>query len=175
MSRKAFEKSWNHNDNWPLTNSDSPKCWGGSKEQIAAWKLEPYDNPYANGAFYGWRLHEQHQQAFIDGLQESLDMVVAEAQRLDKLACEQIERIAELEAQQRWIPVSERLPAFGEHCLFVMPTSIDEVVAGFVSDERETRFQDSPMCDLYGDVIGYDADCITYWKPLKLPAPPEGD
>lgn len=115
------------------------------------------------------------QQAIIDGLQESLDMVVAEAQRLDKLACEQIERIAELEAQHRWIPVSERLPEFGDHCLFVMPTSIDEVVAGFVSDERETRFQDSSICDLYGDAIGYDADCITFWKPLKLPAPPKGE
>ena len=71
---------------------------------------------------------------------------------------------------QEWISVDDRLPDFGEHCLFIIQTSIQWVVAGYVDDaDGETRFSDCSICDQYGDHIGYDADCITHWMPLELP------
>lgn len=70
-----------------------------------------------------------------------------------------------------WISVKDQLPEVGDHCLFLIPTSIPYVVAGFV-EESDYRFQDCSVCDQYGDCIGYSADCISHWMPL--PEPPKG-
>lgn len=71
-----------------------------------------------------------------------------------------------------WIDIKERKPEFGEHCLFVIETSIQWLVCGFVDEgDGETRFEDCSICDQYTDHIGYDADCISYWMPRPtLPA-----
>jgi Lar family restriction alleviation protein len=78
-------------------------------------------------------------------------------------------RIAELEAEQRWIPVSERLPEF------------NKVVAVIDMSDK-----DSHLCNVYETAIlvevrgdtrfgfighsGWDSSDVTHWMPLpKLP------
>lgn len=79
-------------------------------------------------------------------------------------------RIAELEAAQRWIPVSERLPEF------------NKVVAVIDMSDK-----DSHLCNVYETAIlvevrgdtrfgfighsGWDSSDVTHWMPL--PQPPE--
>lgn len=75
-----------------------------------------------------------------------------------------------LHSDCEWISITERKPDFGDHCLFVIETSIQYVVSGYVDEgDGETRFEDCSIADQYGDHIGYEADCISYWKPLELP------
>lgn len=79
------------------------------------------------------------------------------------------ERVAELEAEQRWIPVSERLPEF------------NKVVAVIDMSDK-----DSHLCNVYETAIlvevrgdtrfgfighsGWDSSDVTHWMPLpKLP------
>lgn len=71
-----------------------------------------------------------------------------------------------------WIDINDRKPEFGDHCLFVIETSIQWVVSGYVDEgDGETRFQDCSICDQYCDHIGYEADCISHWMPMPdLPA-----
>ena len=64
-----------------------------------------------------------------------------------------------------WIKVGDKLPESGQHCLFVISTSIDWVCAGF-ADYEECDFRDASICDQYGDDIGYSGDCITHWMPI---------
>lgn len=71
-------------------------------------------------------------------------------------------RIAELEEQNKWISVDERLPEEGQSCLFYYGT-IDgepEMEAGFW--EAAAHFP-----------VGYSWEChFTHWKPIT---PPEKD
>ena len=67
------------------------------------------------------------------------------------------ERIAELEAAQRWIPVSERLPEEGEGVVVA-------VEGGFV-------YPDTFDCVSEGILHFYDSCNVTHWMPL--PEPPE--
>lgn len=70
-----------------------------------------------------------------------------------------------------WISVEDRLPEFGQDCIFLIPTSIPFMACGYVAGSA-SRFKDCSICDQYGEKIGYDADCITHWIPL--PEPPNG-
>jgi len=69
------------------------------------------------------------------------------------------QRIAELEAQQRWIPVSERLPDNWESVLTIdISKSTQDVVTAFYNPEISlwaTHFS----CDLW----------VTHWMPLPVP------
>jgi len=68
-------------------------------------------------------------------------------------------RIAELEAQQRWIPVSERLPDNWESVLTIdISKSTRDMVTAFYNPETSlwsTHFS----CDLW----------VTHWMPLPEP------
>ena len=76
---------------------------------------------------------------------------------------ELLDRIAELEAAQRWIPVSERLPQIGVRVLFYN-NFITNIHKGWFSGDEWTS-----------DIgIFYNGDKlkrITHWMPL--PEPPE--
>ena len=82
---------------------------------------------------------------------------------------------AKAQAVPQWIPVSERLPEYGEHVLMLIPTSINYVVAGFIScdelEDEEGSFHTCSLCDQYGDDIGYSIEALSHWMPL--PAAPE--
>jgi len=68
-------------------------------------------------------------------------------------------RIAELEAERRWIPVSERLPELDQDVLAIVD---DNVAVGHFYDD-----QYHPIC------FSTDDDCLlvaTHWMPLpELP------
>lgn len=67
---------------------------------------------------------------------------------------------AELEAERRWIPVSERLPEDGD---FVLGWGTDEIIEVL---EFCTEYGDNCFYNIAGDTIS-----ITHWMPL--PEPPE--
>ena len=69
-------------------------------------------------------------------------------------------RIAELEAERRWIPVSERLPEAETRVLAATPTGYMEV---------DWRFSE-PIIDC-GFANFFSLDNVTHWMPL--PEPPE--
>lgn len=69
-------------------------------------------------------------------------------------------RIAELEAERRWVPVSERLPEAETRVLVATPTGYMEV---------DWRFSE-PIIDC-GLANFYSLDNVTHWMPL--PEPPE--
>ena len=69
-------------------------------------------------------------------------------------------------SQQRWIPVSERLPENGSHVIAFIPKG------GFCDHGKVTQLfynSDSAMGDWSDDRGHYD--CVTHWMPL--PEPPE--
>ena len=67
-------------------------------------------------------------------------------------------RIAELEAERRWIPVSERLPEAETRVLAATPTGYMEV---------DWRFSE-PIIDC-GFANFFSLDNVTHWMPLPLP------
>ena len=67
------------------------------------------------------------------------------------------ERIAELEAAQRWIPVSERLPEGSGHYI--------------VFDDHGDIMSCEFLADYKGEPLWDDDDGVLYWMPL--PEPPE--
>lgn len=86
-------------------------------------------------------------------------------------------RIAELEASQRWIPVSERLPEVGEE-VFVCDESghrrVDWLVCEPIDGVGETLFYSAAYIDGVDEALfysaAYDDDPPTHWLPLpKLP------
>ena len=64
-------------------------------------------------------------------------------------------RIAELEAERRWVPVSERLPEAETRVLVATPTGYMEV---------DWRFSE-PIIDC-GLANFYSLDNVTHWMPL---------
>ena len=72
------------------------------------------------------------------------------------LAAEHLDRIAELEGERRWIPVSERLPDNWESVLTIdISKSTRDMVTAFYNQETSlwsTHFS----CDLW----------VTHWMPL---------
>lgn len=66
-------------------------------------------------------------------------------------------RIAELEAERRWIPVSERLPEGSGHYI--------------VFDDHGDIMSCEFLADYKGEPLWDDDDGVLYWMPL--PEPPE--
>lgn len=64
-----------------------------------------------------------------------------------------------------WIKCSDRLPEEGACCLFLIPTSLPFVCAGFV----EETHPDAPIYDQYGDSVGYELEAVSHWMPLPQP------
>lgn len=113
---------------------------------------ENYDPDYQTGDYWGIEIHRCQSCRAEWGV--GTDVCIAELEA----------RIAELEAEQRWIPVSERLPEVGEEV--------------FVCDESGHRRVDWLVCkpiDGVGETLfysaAYDYDTPTHWMPL--PEPPE--
>ena len=74
----------------------------------------------------------------------------------------QQKRIAELEEQQRWIPIAERLPKHGERVL----VCVGAVFEAFIDDEGKwQRYYSAPLNEVLGKP--------THWMPL--PEPPKED
>ena len=77
-------------------------------------------------------------------------------------AAEHLDRIAELEAERRWIPVSERLPQIGVRVLFYN---------NFIKNVHKGWFSGDEWVSEIG--VFYNGDKlkrITHWMPLpKFP------
>ena len=74
-----------------------------------------------------------------------------------------------------WIDVKEKIPSVGVQILMLIPTGIDYVCAGFLSErsleDDDGSYSEVILADQYGDDIGYSVECMTHWMPL--PAPPK--
>ena len=94
-------------------------------------------------------------QQRVDTLEAYIDDFTPDSMQIAKLK----QCIAELEAERRWIPVSERLP---EECVYVQVTDGKDV------------FQ-AKMYLKYGKPKwvwqGYEVDNVTHWQ--SLPNPPQ--
>ena len=93
-------------------------------------------------------------------LHHSTNDLIEELLMWKGLAAEHLARIAELEAERRWIPVSERLPEAETRVLAATPTGYMEV---------DWRFSE-PIIDC-GFANFFSLDNVTHWMPL--PEPPE--
>ena len=81
-----------------------------------------------------------------------------------------IARIAELEAAQRWIPVSERLPELGSPILFydsILERINKGTCTAMNSDNTNLHWFTDDDLFYFGDRSEY----VTHWMPL--PQPPE--
>ena len=85
-------------------------------------------------------------------------------------------RIAELEAERRWIPVSERLPEDGREVLVL----VEELITAGAHYQFGAAFNDDDVLvetptwvlGLEEETYGFDAyAAVTHWMPL--PEPPE--
>lgn len=78
-------------------------------------------------------------------------------------------RIAELEAERRWIPVSERLPEDGVAVLVAFtenPKDIDILTAKYYK-----HYAGFGGLDNWWNIEGWHTGNVTHWMPL--PEPPE--
>ena len=69
-------------------------------------------------------------------------------------------RIAELEQERRWIPVSERLPEYGERVLFFGGGEMTTHIGYYVPELPQWTAEDG------GYYHGKNAALITHWMPL---------
>lgn len=88
----------------------------------------------------------------------TVELAVREIERLRK-------RIAELEAERRWIPVSERLPEEDDNYLILAFIdgigeyySVAQYIEGFFFDEYDNKTND-----------------VDFWYPLPKPPESEGE
>ena len=72
-----------------------------------------------------------------------------------------VARIAELEAERRWIPVSERLP-LDDGYYWTMD---------IFKQEQKYKFSQGKWRDQSGMLVEFSATHVTHWMPL--PEPPE--
>lgn len=79
------------------------------------------------------------------------------------------ERIAELEAERRWIPVSERLPEDGESVLIAVDSAFAPYCHVYEAFHHSAATQWATANGLYFHGVEYAR--VTHWMPL--PEPPE--
>ena len=92
-------------------------------------------------------------------LHSSTNDLVEELLMWRGLAAEHLARIAELEAERRWIPVSERLPDNWESVLTIdISKSTRDMVTAFYNPET-SLWSTHVSCDLW----------VTHWMPLPEP------
>ena len=77
----------------------------------------------------------------------------------------------------RWTSVKDIKPGVGDPILMLIPTGINFVCSGSVSERQleddEGEFSELFLADQYGDDIGYSLECLTHWMPM--PEPPSDD
>jgi len=78
-------------------------------------------------------------------------------------------RIAELEAERRWIPVSERLPEDGESVLIAVDSAFAPYCHVYEAFHHSAATQWATANGLYFHGVEYAR--VTHWMPL--PEPPE--
>ena len=78
-------------------------------------------------------------------------------------------RIAELEAERRWIPVSERLPEDGESVLIAVDSAFAPYCHVYEAFHHSAATQWATANGLYFHGVEYAR--VTHWMPL--PKPPE--
>ena len=91
-------------------------------------------------------------------LKNALEEILTYFSGIVERASKSESRIAELEAERRWIPVSERLPEAETRVLAATPTGYMEV---------DWRFSE-PIIDC-GFANFFSLDNVTHWMPLPLP------
>ena len=96
----------------------------------------------------------------IDQLQQELTDERYRHDRLQDFCVAQGEELSRLKAQQRWIPVTERLPEDDDDVLIMSSGSIS---MGYYSTYNE----------YWADYINVYDDNVTHWMPL--PEPPKED
>ena len=73
----------------------------------------------------------------------------------------------------QWINTKDEMPTMGQPILMLIPTSINFMCAGFISERQleddEGEFSEKFLADQYGDNIGYSLECLTHWMPLPEP------
>ena len=95
-----------------------------------------------------------------DKLKSSRENLERENDRLQEKVSDLLKRIAELEAEHRWIPVSERMPDDWESVLTIdISKSTQDVVTAFYN----------PEMSLWSTHFSYDL-WVTHW--MRLPEPP---
>jgi len=98
------------------------------------------------------------------------DALQAEIERLKA-------RVAELEAQQRWIPVSERLPKHNQECITVHELQGYVEILGFRTHEnKQPGDHVEKNTFVTKDDYGYEKSIkITHWMPLPIFPESEGE
>ena len=105
-----------------------------------------------------------------DALRAELEKRTAELHYANTACIEMKHELARLKAERRWIPVSERLPKYGEPSLTIYHTknAISQITIRCLVEDRDDKLR----------VIWYDIENglwvngnnITHWMPLP-PAP----
>lgn len=96
-------------------------------------------------------------EARIAELELGLNNQTVHSNTLQKILTEKLDRIAELEAERRWVPVSERLPEVGEMVLIAYKISRKTYIArARMNKEGMFRFTKNTKP-------------VTHWMPLPEP------
>ena len=70
----------------------------------------------------------------------------------------------------QWINIKDEMPTMGQPILMLIPTGINFMCAGFISERQleddEEEFCEMFLADQYGDAIGYSFERLTHWMPL---------
>lgn len=129
--------------------------WNGPADKLRAWAFRWFEGDYSDA---------EEAVADLRGAARYIEELEDDCMTQSRNAasyCVQLSdakgRIAELEAAQRWIPVSERLPESGRNVLCLHESGgigVDHTSGQIFTCERETVEFD-----------GY----VTHWMPLPLP------
>ena len=98
-------------------------------------------------------------------LHHSTNDLIAELLMWKSLAAEKLDRIAELEEAQRWIPVSERLPE--DRATVLVAFKNREILTATYYG----HYEGFGGVENYWDIEGWHSGEVTHWMPL--PQPPE--
>ena len=85
---------------------------------------------------------------------------------IDELFDTLLDEIERLQAERRWIPVSERLPEIYEPVLTIYFT-----LGGASQHEIRVRVADDKWTSVHEEDLNYSSNVLTHWMPL--PEPPE--
>ena len=78
--------------------------------------------------------------------------------------CKAIKIIQQLQAANRWIPVTERLPDEGQ-VVVLCDRKVYEVKIRVTEDEDDVKLTKCDIRHLGCVLLGLD-ECITHWKPI---------
>ena len=104
----------------------------------------------------------------IDTLLDEIERLKNENKQYQNIFDLQKATIERLQAERRWIPVSERLPEIYEPVLTIYFT-----LGGASQHEIRVRVADDKWTSVHEEDLNYSSNVLTHWMPL--PKPPEGE